>query len=124
MSITITIDQEARLITQQVTGRVTFAQIIQAIDQLFADPDFDNTMDVIVDVMPGATSGLTSVELSGVVQALKRQGARRGTGRTAMVATTEADYGIVRVFTHVLQGGTREMQVFRDLAAARAWLGR
>jgi hypothetical protein len=124
MPITITIDREARLVTQDVTGRVTFDEILQAIDKVYSDPGFHNSMDVIVDVMPGATAGLTSVELSGVVNALKGKGERRGTARTALVAATEADYGIARVLSHVLQGGTREMQVFRDLAAALTWLGR
>jgi len=124
MSIITTVDERAGLVCHRVDGPLSLVEIIDTIERLFGAGGFASGMAILVDVQPGATTGLTAVDLSAITRALQGMGEARGSGRTALVAYTDADLGMVRVLSHVLRQGTREMQVFRDREEALAWLER
>jgi hypothetical protein len=124
MGLVITMAADARLIGVHVRAELTLADFVKGIDALYSDARFEAGADILVDIEPGASAGLSSLEISGILQALQSRGSLRGTGRTAMVASHEADLGLVHLLSHVLQHGPRAMQVFRSREEALHWLER
>jgi hypothetical protein len=122
MPIVTTIDTDAKLVHHRVEGVLTLKDSLEAIDRLFNNPEFRPEMDILLEISPGATSGLTSMEVVKVLEALRHVGERRGTGRSVAVAPYDADFGLVRVLTERLEDGTRATRVFKSLEQAKAWL--
>jgi hypothetical protein len=122
MSLVVNMEEGSGLIGLRVQGELTLGSFVQGIDTMYGDARFDPTADILVEIEAGASAGLSSVEVSGILQALQSRGALRGTGRTALVASHEADLGMVRLLSHVLQHGPRAMQVFRSREEALDWL--
>lgn len=124
MPIHTAIDTKAGLVTHHIEVGLTQEEVVAAVSALFSHPDFVPSMDILCLVTPGATAGLSSVEISEAVAILRAMGDSRGTGRSAVVAAADADYGLLHVLSHLLRDSSREIQVFRDQEAALAWLGR
>jgi hypothetical protein len=122
MPIITTIDKDAKLVHHSVEGVLTFEEILKAIGRVFNHPDFRPEMDILMEVTPGATSGLNSVQVIKVVEALRAVGDKRGTGRSVAVAPDDADFGLVRVLAYRLEDGTRPTTVFKTLQEAKDWL--
>lgn len=122
MALVVNMEQGSGLIGLRVHGELTLGSFVQGIDTMYGDPRFDPAAGILVEIEAGASAGLSSVEVSGILQALQSRGALRGTGRTALVASQEADLGMVRLLSHVLQPGPRVMQVFRSRDEALDWL--
>lgn len=122
MPIITTIDADAKLVHHRVEGVLTLKDSLAAIDRLFNNPEFRPEMDILLEISPGATSGLNSMEAIKVLEALRAVGERRGTGRSVAVAPHDADFGLMRVLTDRLEGGTRPTRVFKSLEEAKAWL--
>lgn len=124
MPVITEIDQEARLATHRLEGRISYTEVVESIGGLFGNPDFDPAMAILIELSPGATSGLSAVDITRLIQGLRRNPARRGPGRTAVVASAAADLGMVRVIRDLLRDSAREAQVFKDRDEALRWLGK
>jgi len=124
MPIIVNMDAEAARVTLRVEGQLTLVDYLAGLERMYADPRFDPAMDILVELDPGVSSGLTSVEISGILRELRDRGALRGTGRTALIASNETDHGMLSLLSHVLQQGPRVMQVFHARDAALRWLDR
>jgi hypothetical protein len=122
MPIITSIDTEAKLVHHRVEGVLTLEDSLEAIQRLFNNPEFQPEMDILLEISPGATSGLNSMEAVKVLEALRAMGERRGTGRSVAVAPYDADFGLMRVLTERLESGTRPVRVFKSLEEAKAWL--
>ncbi len=112
------IDPRVGLVTSRVWGVVTDEEVRQHYLRLLADPRFDPSFRQLADVT-GVTAVAASVTTVAVIArtTLFREGVRR-----AVVASSDLQYGMARLFAAYSEEGRQNVRVFRDLAAARAWL--
>ena len=121
MSVSFEIDVPDRLVRVRVTGPVSDTDLLDADDELRADPRFEAGFDELID-----TSDAVEESLS--VDAL-RELARRPPlfspeSRRAVVVRTDRGYGLARIFQLRRGDVAGEIQIFRSLAHAEHWLGR
>ncbi|HKR08075.1 MAG TPA: hypothetical protein VJS39_02700 [Gemmatimonadaceae bacterium] len=119
MPATYEIDSQRRLVTSRLWGRVTDNDVAEHNEKLRNDPRFDPTYHQLTDL-----SGITEigVSTSTVNAASIDQYFAPGT-RRAFVATTDAVFGMARMFAMRAESVGQTIQVFRDLQLARDWLG-
>jgi hypothetical protein len=114
--LTYTIDKARGLVTVLGTGVVTTADLRDLQQRGRADPEFDPTHRILLDLTAADLQGWTSND----VRAIAGRGVNT---RRAILVSTDLGYGTGRMLqaeTGML--GQRNVQVFRDRAAALSWL--
>jgi hypothetical protein len=112
------IDPSRRLVVSRAWGAVTAAELRAHYRQLVVDPAFDPTYRQLTDVREVTDFELPSSLLADVAaHPVFAPGTRR-----AFVVSGPVAYGLARMFGAYAEGARQEVQVFRDLAAAEAWL--
>jgi len=124
MPVRITVDLDARLRTSAMTGVVTDAELVAAYRGLIEAPDYDATLDDLVD-----TSGIVRLEVTpdgirDVARVVASMDARNPGTRVAIVAPGGAAYVMARLygFYREAQRAPAEHRVFRAAVEATAWL--
>jgi hypothetical protein len=121
MPVTYQIDKANRLIHTECTGAVTLAEVVDHFRQLEADPECPPYVDVLLDVTQEVTIP-SSDELRTVTLAIARVRRRVQFGFCAIVASTDALFGMMRMFEVFTEDYFRESRAFRTLEEAEAWL--
>lgn len=121
--VTIHIDEEQRLATVTLAGRITAHGIVRAIESLNAHPQYRPGIPKLWDARNGDLSKLTRAEFRSIARAGRLSGLPKRGSRVAVLVTKTVDFGIARMF-ELSEGYDRvdAMRVFRDHAAAIAWL--
>jgi len=121
MPVTYQIDKANGIIRTRCTGPVTIEEVIDHFRVLEQDPDCPVCVDVLLDL-----SEETSVPKKENLQDVTREISRiRGTvqfGTCAIVACTDALYGMLRMFEVFAEQYFRESYVFRKTSEAESWL--
>lgn len=120
MPISYTISREARLIKATATGTIRATEINQLVDAILADPQLGPGLRGLYDARD-AEPDISVVELAQVANKV-RQLITRGLGRIAIVAESETTYTISTVFSVLAHALGIDVDVFRDLSTADAWL--
>ena len=121
MPVTYVIDASRRVIRTTCTTPLTFADVIGHFRTLKDDPACTGHLNVLLDVseadaLPESRQlGAVGAELGGIRKKVQF-------GVCAIVATRDAMFGMMRVFEVATGQYFRETRVFRDFAAAEAWL--
>jgi hypothetical protein len=121
--IAFAIDRAIRLRTATFSGFVSDADLLGAYAGLVAEPDYDATLDDLVDLREVTHFGVST---DGLRQVIGMFAPIDGLGiptRLAVVAPSDAVYGVSRMY-QMLRGDEvpEEINVFRDLGEAHAWL--
>jgi SpoIIAA-like len=126
MPITVTVNAAERVRYSVVSGDVADKELIATFRRSIEAPDFDPSLNALVDLRAARTLDVTSNgiwELSRVLSAADRSGASR---RVAIVASSDFQFGMARMAATLLSTGgamTTEYMAFREMAEARRWLG-
>ena len=118
MPATYHIDVARKVVFSQGVGRLTDVDILDHQRQLAQDPAFDPTYRQLWDCS-AVTEG--TVTAAGIRVLAERSVFLPGT-RRAIVSPRTAGYGLARMFQTLRNLQGEQTAVFRDLAAARAWL--
>ena len=104
-----------------VVGAVDAAAVS---DHIMAFLTGEPTPWVLWDIRAGSVTGLSLVDVIGIIKRAKPFAARRRGGRTAIVCAQPLDYAVSRMVQSVAEAMQIpfEMAVFRDHAEARGWL--
>jgi hypothetical protein len=121
MPVTYQIDLANRLIHTQCTGPLTVAEVVDHFRVLEHDPSCPDYVDVLLEVRDGTTVP-KSEELRHVVHAIERVRPRVEFGVCAIVARTDALFGMMRMFEVFAEGQFRKTQAFRTIGEAEVWL--
>lgn len=123
MSITIAPDLEHQLIRVILRGACDRAQIAASIDQLATDQALLVPADVLWDARD-AQIDVTGAEVNSLVDAFARRHEPFPNNRVAVLASTDAIFGLGRMGQAYWEYTTRKdtFMVFRELEAAEAWL--
>ncbi|HXY68777.1 MAG TPA: hypothetical protein VEH62_04975 [Gemmatimonadales bacterium] len=111
------IDRSKRTVYSRAWGILMDQDLIDARSALFADPAFAPEFDQLYDFTEVAEVRVTSP----VLLQLALSSRFSPTSRRAVVVSSDVAYGMARMYA-ILSGREETIQVFRDRAAAVAWL--
>lgn len=118
MSISYTIDPIRRLVLVRLWGVLTAAELEDHYARLAADPAFDPTFWRLTDGRETVRFDATPTEVQRAAEGhLFAAGTRR-----AIVVSTDYQFGMARMFSTFAENTGQQVEVFRDLEAAEAWL--
>jgi len=111
--------QDLTVIT--VTGAVSSESIIAALDDFY---ESGATSRLLWDFSAVHGGGITEGGLHRIIESARRQAHRRTGGKTAIVASSDAQFGVGRMYEILseLAGHPIAHAVFRSTAEAVAWL--
>jgi hypothetical protein len=113
------IDKSRRIVFSQATGRVTDEILLQHQRRLSTDPDFEPDYRQLYDFRDVEDLQATS---TGVRELAINNQFGRGAQR-ALIAGSEAVYGVARMFQIMAEKGPDRIEVFYSLEEALDWLG-
>ncbi len=122
MTIQYQIDRSIRRITTRAFAEVTIEEVLEHFDELSADPSYEPELDVLLDLvdcktLPGideirSAAGRVMADLSSL-----------RFGRLAIVAVSDALFGMLRMFHTLSEAAFSDAQIFRGRDQALQWLG-
>ena len=121
--ISFTLDSDARIRTAVYTGIVDDAELLQAYQGLLAEPDYDATVDDLVDLRQVERLEISREALGGVIAMYTPVDQMGVNTRLAIVAASDFTFGMSRMY-ELLRGDDvpEEVHVFRSHEEAVAWL--
>lgn len=124
MPIHITVDSATQRRISMLTGVVADQDLIDAYTSLLASPDYDPTLDDLVDACGVVRVEVTPDGIRDVARVVAGMDALNPGTRIALVAPGGASYVMARLFTYYreAQGAPAQHRVFRDVNDAHAWL--
>lgn len=123
MTMTYTIDREARLVRIVGAGRLTEDAMVECISALREDSQLEPDMNTLSDVREIEVA-FTPQGLSAMIDVMERSASRSPSARAAIVVSSDVAFGMGRMLE--LKADERvgpSFRVFRDILAARKWLG-
>jgi hypothetical protein len=123
MPVIYQIDKANALIRTTCVGDVTLEEVIEHFRVLARDPDCPDHPDVLLDLSE-QTSVPQSDQLRRITMAIRHVRSRMQFGTCAIVACTDALYGMLRMFQVFTEELFDAAQVFRTISDAEAWLAR
>jgi hypothetical protein len=118
MSMSYRIDPQRRLVLTRGWGVLSAQELLDITSQILVDPRFDPTYRSLGDLRE-----VTQIDMDTLATAhtaatpLFLPGTRR-----AIVATSDAVFGMARMFASFAERAGQEVRVFRELHHAEAWL--
>ena len=122
MPIAYEIDPVRGLVRTSCTGQVALAEVLAHFDVLQRDPRRPAHLDVLLDLR-ALTTPPNPPQLRSVASRIGRVSGLTF-GRCAIVVDRDLVFGLSRMFEAFAQDHFEEIQVFREPAAAEAWLAR
>jgi hypothetical protein len=115
---TYTIDTDRKLVVTRIWGAATEDEIHDHGQRLRNDPEFRPDFSQLVDM-----SDLTEIRVgSGLIRDAGRNQFFSPGARRAIVANSEAAFGMARMYAIASEDSGQTIEVFRDISAAEAWL--
>src|SRR5262245_1437112 len=121
MPVTYRIDKDKGLIHTQCVGAVTLEEVIGHFRALEQDPLCPPRLDVLLDLSKQTTIPMNE-NLQEVAIEIERVRPRVQFGICAIIAGTDALFGMIRMFEVFAERYFRESCVFRVQSEAKAWL--
>lgn len=118
MPASYTIDTDRRLVVSRIWGAPAEDEIFDHGQRLRNDPQFRPDFRQLVDM-----SDLTEIRVgSGLIREASRNQFFSPGVRRAVVANSEAAFGMARMYAIASENAGQTIEVFRDMDAAEAWL--
>jgi hypothetical protein len=123
MGISTRIDIAADVRVRTVNGKLTFAELRDALESVYAQPDYRPDQSVLWDLRNAVLTAFSAEEVRAVADLVRMRWGTQGAPKAALVVCRDADFGMARMFEMQLGlWGTGEIRVFRDMDEAMAWL--
>lgn len=123
MPVTYTVDADRRTIRTRCVGRVTLQDVINHFRALEQDLRCPARLDVFLDLSELDLGSLPqTLQVSRVVQEVKRIEGRIRFGACAILAPRDAVFGMMRMFEAMAEQNFRATRSFRDATQAEIWL--
>ena len=113
------IDRARRLVLSSATGVLTHDDLRAHMRNLAGDSNFDPSFRQIFDFR-----AVTNLEVTGAaLRELAQSNPWKKRTRRAFVCDRDVLFGMARMFQLLTNGAPAEIQVFREMSEALAWLG-
>ena len=122
VTVKTTVDESKRLTTHAATGELTFPEILETVQAFYENQPTENQL---WDLRNASTAGITAEQIQDLADIGKRHGELRTGGKTAIVVSTDADFGLSRVLEAFIEIQEVPFSVmgFRSIDKALEWLG-
>jgi hypothetical protein len=118
------IDKAQNVIFMEGHGTLTDADMVDCIRRLREDADLERHMATLSDMRAVERLAITTSGIETMIGLMKASDAKRGAARAAIVAAEDVQFGMARMFQSKAEDTVNpQVQVFRDMAAARIWIG-
>ncbi len=121
MPISYRIDKSRRLVELLVSGEFDTTEILQTVDSIVAEPDFQPGFEVISDNR-GVTRPISTEQVLRLAAHLSQVARDFGGARVAFVTGSAASFGMMRMFASLAEEVPINARVFGDMESAREWL--
>jgi hypothetical protein len=121
MPVHYEIDRKRSRIRTACSGLVTFEAVVEHFRTLAIESDLPAPLDVLLDLSTIA-SAPDARQIQRVAEEIARMPGKIRFGLCAIVAPSDLVFGVGRVLEVRAEESFRAIQVFRDPAAAEAWL--
>ncbi|MDX1649755.1 MAG: hypothetical protein R3263_07855 [Myxococcota bacterium] len=121
MPIRAWIEKDRRRVRAAISGAVGMADILRAIDESVAHPDFERGFDVLSDHTE-VTRVITVGQLREMVAHLESLAPQMAGARWAVATRRPASYGMMRMLSVYAERVPMTVEVFDSLVEAEAWL--
>lgn len=121
MPVEYHIDARRRWLEARLSGHVSIEELSHHLRQLFADPDYRDELNGVVDCRD-MTNVLHVNELRGLADMHTARPAPPWRSRRAVVVSSPAQYGTARVFMVFAESGPVQYNVFYNMENAMEWL--
>jgi hypothetical protein len=122
LPVTHELDETHRIVRLELSGTLTTAEMLEALDRASRDVAGRGRYRVLSDHR-GVETPATREQIEAVVAHLDREeGVFRGT-RWAVVTVTPASYGMIRMLAVLAERIPIEVGIFEGVGDAEAWLG-
>ena len=120
-NIQIHVDAKKQLTIYTVTGKVTWNEIADALEEYYSN---DPTAGMLWDFRAIDASDLSSRELINIVSVAKKYAHQRKNGKTAIVVSSDLSFGISRMYENYaeLYEHPIDHRITKDYDAAMKWL--
>ena len=122
MPTTYVIDKEAGILHRTVSGVVTTDELLESFDEALRDPDYRPGMHMLADMREVTTSAHHG-DVAKVARYVREHLEEIGPLKAAVVAPTDASFGLIRMLQANLEEDPIELGVFRTIGEAEEWLG-
>jgi len=122
MPIQYRYDPEKRLLQVRVHGTVTDAELLEYARTATADPTIEAEADELIDLRDVEIPDVETSTLKQVANLFHDSERAEQGVRIALVAGSDAAYGLARMYQAFRIDSSAEIQVFREMDAARGWL--
>jgi hypothetical protein len=123
MPITLQTYESKQLTMFTVVGEVYFNEIMKVIESFL---EGEPTQDTLWDFREALPKGLFRLaEISKIAKFAKDHGELRGSGKTALVATSSFAFGLISLYERVtrIEGHPQTVRAFRSIDEAIMWVG-
>lgn len=122
MPISYRIDPERNLVLVEGSGVITDDDLIEFLSKRMNDPLFRPDMKELADLRDVQRDELTTDSFQQFFDRQKKYTAELTDHRVAIVTTSDLHFGFTRIFISMMGEYSGNMQVFRDMEKAEAWL--
>ncbi len=124
MPMSYRIDKTQNVVFMEGNGTLTDEDMVDCIRRLREDADLEANMMTLSDMRPVERLAITTSGIETMIGLMKATGASRGEAKAAIVAAEDVQFGMARMFQSKAEDTVNpQVQVFRDIAAARIWIG-
>jgi hypothetical protein len=123
MPISHRYDPELRTLFVELTGEVTANELVDAARKLSSDESVPPGHNELVDLSGIAQTDVTGATLRHVASLYASTDRRPEESRVAIYAPGDLYFGLSRMYGAFRDPSPVQIQIFRELAEARAWLG-
>jgi hypothetical protein len=123
MPVDTRIDATTRLRTHRVTGSPTLEDILEALQAIYALPDYRADANVLWDLREAELEGFSKGAVHYLANFVGKNWVKQETTRAALVVARDVDYGLARMYEQLLQTqNVGQVMIFRDVDEAMDWL--
>ncbi len=122
MPISYRIDPERNLVLVEGSGVITDDDLFKFLSKRMNDPLFRPNMKELTDLRDVERDELTMDSFQRFFEQQKKYTADLKDHRVAIVTDSDLHFGFTRIFMSMMGEYSVNMQVFRDMDAAEAWL--
>ena len=120
MPVSYRIDPARKIVYTTFEGEVTDQQLVRHARKIEGDPELDGSF---VELIHADTSSMKGVTGSGVREAADAIRVSTAIRKIGIVASQDVEFGLARMVELLAGESLIEIQVFREEADARSWLG-
>lgn len=121
MPISVRIDIKQGVVFRVIKGSVTVDEIIESFSSVLKDDNYRPGMKTLTD-MREVVHSATPEDVKRIAGFILEQMSTIGSLKAAVVVSTDVSFGMTQILRALVDRGSTDIRVFRDMEEAMSWL--